>query len=302
MDLSPSLAAGLASGSPDRLRVLPLASGGGLYGALVLAWEQPPESAAVTLAMGLAETAAIGLDRAYRTRALVRAADALAAKQEELVRNESLRRMGQLAATVAHEVRNPLASFSGVMQILRSRFPAESEEHKMAGKVLDRLADLNRLVGEILQFARPRQIARAEIDLCVLLRDVVSLARRDPASGGVEIVVACESPMMWMLDAAMMQHLLSNLLQNALSALGGSGQVTIRARHAGADLEISVSDTGPGVPPEIRETLFDPFVTTKVHGSGLGLAMARQVTEAHGGSIRYESSPSGGACFVIRLA
>lgn len=210
--------------------------------------------------------------------------------------------MGQLAATVAHEVRNPLASFSGVMQILRSRFPAESEEHKMAGKVLDRLADLNRLVGEILQFARPRQIARAEIDLCVLLRDVVSLARRDPASGGVEIVVACESPMMWMLDAAMMQHLLSNLLQNALSALGGSGQVTIRARHAGADLEISVSDTGPGVPPEIRETLFDPFVTTKVHGSGLGLAMARQVTEAHGGSIRYESSPSGGACFVIRLA
>ncbi|HHO53260.1 MAG TPA: HAMP domain-containing histidine kinase [Deltaproteobacteria bacterium] len=287
-------------------RALPLTSGGGLYGVLLIGWRSPPEHPApvLSLAEGLADIAAIGLDRAYRTRELVRSLRELADRKEELARTEGLRRMGQMAAVLAHEVRNPMAGIRGVLELLQDRFEPGSPEHTISGKALHRLAELNLLVEELLQFARPRQPHRSPIPLLPLLQEVVSLLEPAQASSRApEITIIAPEGLIWPVDPGMLARMLTNLLQNAVQATSGSGRIEIGCRSGGEGegLELWVSDEGPGVPEEHRETLFEPFVTTKARGTGLGLAVCRQIAEAHQGTIQYRPAPSGGACFVVWL-
>jgi signal transduction histidine kinase len=286
------------------VRVLPLASGGSLFGALVVGWTTAAAAdEAGELASGLVDIAAVALDRTFRTRSLVRSLQDLAAKQQELTRTEGLRRMGQMAAVVAHEVRNPLASIGGVLQVLHGRCPPGSQEQEVMGKVLERLADLNRLVGELLQYARPAPPTRRPVELAEFLAETASQARADPALRDVTVALSVQA-VTWPIDPAMVQRLLLNLVLNAGQAMEGRGRIELGCRALpGSDgVELWVSDEGPGVPEDQRARLFEPFVTTKVRGTGLGLAVAQQVAEAHGGTITYQPSQSGGACFVARLA
>lgn len=288
-------------------RALPLASGGGLYGVLLLGWRTIPDHFAATLSLaeGLADTAAIGLDRAYRTRELTRSLSELADRKEELARTEGLRRMGQMAAVLAHEVRNPITGIRGVLELLRGQFEPSSPEHMISGKALDRLFELNTLVEELLQFARPRQAQRRPIPIRPLLQGAVELLEPgEPGQASPRIAIVVEpEQLIWSVDPGMLARLLTNLLQNAVQAMPSSGQIELGCRPVdeGTILELWVSDEGPGVPEEDREDLFEPFVTTKVRGTGLGLAVCRQIAEAHGGTIHYCEAPSGGACFVVRL-
>lgn len=282
------------------VRALPLASGGDLFGTLAIGWDQDPGPAADRLAAGLADIAATGLDRAHRTRELVDAVRALEESRRELARTESLRHLGQMAAVVAHEVKNPLASIGGVLQVFRDR-SSERPEREILGKVLDRLTELDRLVDELLRFARPRAPALAPVPLGAFLHDVAAQFRQDPASRSVQVRVRVERDVAVPIDAPILQRVLLNLLINAAQAMDGEGEVELACEPGPSRVLVAVSDRGPGIPIEQREQVFEPFFTTKVRGSGLGLAIARQAIEAHGGSIAVEDAPGGGARFLVTL-
>lgn len=283
------------------VRTFLLHSGGGLYGALVVGWSpaNPPSAGRERMAEAVADIAATGLDRAFRTTELHRTIEELTNSREELARTASLRSLGQMSAVVAHEVKNPLTSIGGVLQVLRKRFPAGTQEHDIVGKVLVRLSELDRLVDELLSFARPRVPNRTDVSCASFVDEVVALFQQDPAAARIDITVRAE-PVVVSIDPGQLQRVLHNLLLNATHAMDGVGRVTVECRAVDGWIEIAVHDSGPGVAPEHRDRLFEPFFTTKVRGSGLGLAVARQVLEAHGGSIALAPSDAG-ARFVLRL-
>ncbi|MEQ1571272.1 MAG: ATP-binding protein, partial [Myxococcota bacterium] len=263
-------------------------------------WGQDPPAVALTLASGLAEVAAIGLDRAFRTVELHRTIAELDRRRTEWARTETLRQLGQMSAVVAHEVKNPLASMSAVMQVLRTRFADGSQEKDILSKLLERVAELSRMVDELLAFARPRTPNWTTVAVAPLLAEVASTLRQDEAYRAVEVRIEAEASTV-RADRGMLQRLLLNLVLNAAQATDGRGTVTLAARPARDGLEISVSDDGPGVPPELVDKVFEPFVTTRTRGSGLGLAIARQVAESHGGQLSYRPAVRGGACFAVTL-
>jgi signal transduction histidine kinase len=310
--LDSELARALVQGLPGigEVRSFLLTSGGGLYGCLVVGWSPaaPPDRAQEQLAEALADMAATALDRAFRTSELHQTIRALIDSQAELARTASLRSLGQMAAVVAHEVKNPLTSIGGVLQVLRGRFPVGTPEHDVVGKVLLRLGELDRMVDELLSFARPRAPTLRTVSCAGFLDEVVDLFRQDPTAARVAVAVGIPEPVSAAVDVGMLQRVVHNLLINAAHATDGCGRIDVTCRRSGDAVEIAVADDGPGVPPDQRDRIFEPFFTTKVRGSGLGLAIARQVVEAHGGTLTLAPpapgsppSPSRGARFVLRL-
>ena len=174
-------------------------------------------------------------------------------------------------------------------------------DHEILGKVLGRLNELDRLVDELLQFSRPREPVREPIALDAFVREVAGLFRQDPAAREVELDLQVERATV-RLDRGMMQRVLLNLLLNAAQAMDGKGRVEVATRALpGGAAQITVTDAGPGIAPELRERVFDPFYTTKVRGTGLGLPVARQVVGSHGGTLTVEDGPGTGARFVLKL-
>ena len=278
-----------------------LTSGGGLFGALVVGFGAAgPAAGRSGLPEAFADIAATGLDRAFRTSELHRTIHELVHSREELARSASLRSLGQMAAVVAHEVKNPLTSIGGVLQVLRKGFTPETQEFAMVGKVLARLAELDRMVDELLAFGRPRAPVRRPTQCRTFLEEIAQMYAQDPAAAQMRVVVDAHEGTAD-LDPGMFQRVLFNLLLNAAHATNGAGTVTLRCRTGSDRVELVVSDDGPGVPEADRPRLFEPFFTTKVRGSGLGLAVARQVVEAHGGTLTHLPVEPHGASFVIRL-
>ncbi|MCB9684975.1 MAG: hypothetical protein H6738_07870 [Alphaproteobacteria bacterium] len=288
-------------GSDGPIRSYLLTAAGGLFGGLVVAWGVdgvPTDADAVAAA--LTDIAATGMDRAFRTAELRRTIDDLVRSREELARTAALRSLGQMSAVVAHEVKNPLTSIGGVLQVLRNRQPAGSQEHDLLGKLLDRLAELNRMLDELLSFSRPRPPVRQQVHCSALIGTALSLFRSDPSVTDVEVVTQIEDHSV-RVDQGMIQRVLSNLLINASHAMEGVGRIDLGCAVEGGQIALTVRDQGPGVPEDQRERIFEPFFTTKVRGTGLGLPASRQIAEMHGGSLTVTSADGGGACFVLRL-
>jgi signal transduction histidine kinase len=278
-----------------------LTSGGGLYGGMVVGWSpaNPPSAATERTAEALADIAATGLDRAFRTSELHRTIRELVDSREELARTASLRSLGQMSAVVAHEVKNPLTSIGGVLQVLRKRFGVGTQEYDVVGKVLARIAELDRMVDELLAFARPRDPSRRPVSCGTLVDEAVTLFQQDPIAARVVVDVHTAN-LSASVDPGMLQRVIHNLLINAAHAMDGVGRIVLACAPVDGGVELSVTDTGPGVPEELRPRIFEPFFTTKARGSGLGLAIARQVVTAHGGSLTLRPVERG-ACFVVRL-
>jgi signal transduction histidine kinase len=203
---------------------------------------------------------------------------------------EHLARIGTLAASVAHEIRNPLAGISGTVQVIASSLGEEDERTKALRKVQEQIARLGALVGDLLSFSRPVSAHCRPIEIKPAVAYVVQQAAASEGSAAV-----IEGDGHAHADAALLGEVLLNLVQNAWQA--GAQKVVVQI----ADGRVRVFDDGPGVKKEDRERIFEPFFTTKVRGTGLGLPMARKLVEAMRGTLELGRSPLGGAAFDIRL-
>jgi signal transduction histidine kinase len=233
----------------------------------------------------------------------------LVESQSLLERREKLASLGLLAAGVAHEIRNPLTAIKAALFIQQKQFPPGSREHADSQLVEREILRLERIVNEFLQFARPTEPRRTEVDAVALLREVGTLLTPQLARHNIQLTVADAPALRVQADAAQIKQVLINLIQNAADAIGENGAVrlTVRAERkrlggreqAAAILE--VSDNGKGMSPEVQQRLFDPFFTTKETGTGLGLSIAAGIIEKHGGALQYQSWPGRGTTFGIIL-
>ncbi len=212
-----------------------------------------------------------------------------------------------LAGGFVHEVKNHLNTLSLNLQLLAEDFQdAETPRERAARARVDRLsAECRRLLdlsNDFLRFARGASVITVPTALCDVVTRLVDFLAPTAAAKGVELTwyPAADLPPVD-LDADLFEKVLLNLLLNAEDAMPDGGTLTVQASAAGAWVELSVIDTGHGMPPGVLARAFRPFVTTKPGGTGLGLATAKKVVEAHGGSVRVESEPGRGTKFTIRL-
>jgi len=220
--------------------------------------------------------------------------------EERLKRSERLAALGRLSAGVAHEIRNPLSSIRGLAQYLASKLTPGSEGAKVAGVMVGEADRLNRVVSDLLTYARPSPPRLAPADLNELANRVAGLMAEEATAKGVELSLDLEEELgLVQADADQLTQVMVNLILNAMES--GAKTTAIQTRSApGQAALLRVSDDGPGVEEEIRGRLFDPFVTTKAGGSGLGLAISARIVEEHGGTLSLQSGP-GGAAFELRL-
>jgi two-component system sensor histidine kinase HydH len=221
--------------------------------------------------------------------------------QQQLVHRERLAALGELSAVVAHEVRNPLAAIFNSLGSLQ-RILRPDGDAKMLLEVIQEEADrLNRIVGDLLDFARPSEPAMRTGRLERLLEEAVGAAMAS-APAGVEVRREYDPDLADVrMDPHQIRQALLNLASNAVQSMPRGGVLTVRTRAEGHLAVAEVSDSGPGVPVELRPRIFEPFFTTKATGTGLGLAVVRRTAEGHGGSIALAKVGQGGATFVLKL-
>src|SRR5215510_889222 len=237
------------------------------------------------------ENAAAELRRAY---------DELRATVEQLLIADRHSSLGRMSAAIVHEIRNPLGAIKGAAEALESSVPRERKEFLDIIKLeSDRL---NGLVTDFLRFARPRAPEMLPTPAHEVIDPVVKLARKQAERSRVriELFAAGDLPPV-MMDAEQMKQVLLNLILNAIDAMPGGGRLTIYVDRSSDGLVIAVKDTGEGIDPAVRATLFSPFVTTKARGSGLGLAIAHRLVSQHGGCITADDAAGGGAVFQVWL-
>jgi signal transduction histidine kinase len=226
----------------------------------------------------------------------------LQASFEHLRRADRLSALGELSAGLAHELRNPLGSIEGSLQILRRVELPESTRREfgdMAQKEVNRLKDL---VSNFLDFARPSRPRRKPTDVGALLDSVRMLADEAARMAGVRIrLPATGSVPAAAIDPDQVKQVLLNLVLNAIQAMPNDGEVTLEAVQKNGRLEIRVRDEGVGIEPENLEKIFDPFFTTRADGTGLGLSVAYQIISQHGGDIAASRNPDKGMTFVVTL-
>lgn len=216
-------------------------------------------------------------------------------------RSERLATVGQLAAGIAHEIRNPLASISGSIELLSQSAPTSDDDRALMAIVLREIERLNGLITDLLEYANPRQRAVVDVDLAMVADDVVAVLRQDRTWGPIEIAVEGARPLPVTGDVAQLRQVLWNLARNACeAAAAGGGHVTLRGASDEHAVTLAIVDDGPGIPPDRLPHIFDPFYTTKRKGTGLGLATSHAIVAEHGGSIDVDSVP-GRTTFSVRL-
>lgn len=222
----------------------------------------------------------------------------LAGRDEALRRLEHERRLaslGTMSSVVAHELRNPLATLKGHAQLLAESLQ-EPRHQAQAQHVVDAAWRLEKLSESLLELARTGALTREDTAPSSLVQ--ASLSHFEAQRTRLD---AAASPARWSLDPVRFQQVVTNLVDNALQASPDGGLVEVRVAEEKGQLLIEVRDHGPGVPATERERIFEPFVTTRIKGVGLGLAIARQVVALHGGTLTVHDAPGGGACFRIEV-
>lgn len=222
--------------------------------------------------------------------------------EEQVRRQEKLAAVGQLAAGVAHEIRNPLSSIKGFAVHLGSRFPKDSADAQAARTLVAETDRLNRVVTELIEYARPTEAARQPTDPAAVIEHTLRLVRQQAADAGVTArFEPCGELQEVDIDPDRVNQALLNLCLNAIQAMEHGGELVVRAGLENGSLRIDVEDTGPGIDPDLFEQIFDPYYTTKASGQGLGLAVVRKVAQAHGGYVEIDSAPGAGSRFTLVL-
>ena len=298
--------------------LLTLLAGLSYWGAALLA---PPEAAwsAVVILMGLAGLPAVALghvaDRERRARSeverlndeLTETLTRLQTAQEQLVVAERMATVGRIALKIAHEVRNPIAAIELNAEILgdivRERpEPEMTEATSLVTAIREQVGALDALTEEYLAFARFPRAQFEEDSVNEMVTGVVEFVRPLATRQGITVELHTDVSVPPMaIDRSLLRQAVLNLVKNGLEALSQGGALTIQTTRLDETVEIAVSDTGPGIPPEVVPRLFEQFFTTKPQGTGLGLSITRQIVEEHGGQIHWTSRPGGGTTFTMSL-
>ncbi len=228
---------------------------------------------------------------------------------KRLQQAEKLSALGQLAAGVAHEIRNPLNAISMASQRIRREYPPEGKEEKkgfnrITGIISDEIKRLNRIVEEFVIFSRNRRLELNDQSITYVLERIVSLIREEADLKGIAIktVWKDDDPLTASVDVDKLRQALYNILKNAMEAIPGRGSITVSAEAEGREMiGIRISDTGCGLTSDEIDHVFDPEYTTKEKGLGLGLSLVHEIIRSHNGEILVESEVDSGTTFVIRL-
>jgi signal transduction histidine kinase len=239
-----------------------------------------------------------------RTRELRRSYEDLRATQEELVKKEQLAVVGELAAVIAHEVRNPLAIIANAGAGLRKQAISWEDRETLLAILDEETSRLNRLVSDLLRYARPVNVQRSPMQLGDLLDRALAPASRESKRIQVELLREAHEGRIWG-DANLLRQVFDNLIDNACQAMGSGGTLTVRIRPSqdeGIDgIAVDIIDTGEGMDTQVRSRALDPFFTTRPSGTGLGLAIVDRIVEAHGGNLRIESHAGEGTTVTVFL-
>jgi len=223
--------------------------------------------------------------------------------EEEVARSRRLASLGSLAAGIAHEIRNPLSSIKGFATWFRERYRDNPEDRETADVMIREVDRLNRVITQLLEFARPLTMQRVSTPLQTVIRHALKMVEGEAQTKRIVIetdlsLEVAEIP----LDTDRMTQVLLNLFQNAIGAMEGGGLLRISLdRRDEKGVRITVADTGIGIPKEELPRVFDPYFTTRPSGTGLGLAIVHKIVEAHGGEVRLESEPGRGTTATILL-
>ncbi|MES2274222.1 MAG: ATP-binding protein [Chlamydiota bacterium] len=218
-------------------------------------------------------------------------------------RNDRMKELGEMAATVAHEIRNPLGGIRGYASLLYRDLEGSTHLQEMAGTIIEGTKSLEKVVSAILHYARPLQIHPQTIEIGAFLKQIGKFIRVDPAfPGNVKLTMHIpDSPLLAPVDGEMLKSALLNLIFNGIQAMPQGGNLTIALMKMEGALQISLSDTGVGMEDAQLQNLFSPFFTTKQKGNGLGLVEVQKIIQAHFGSIDVRSSPNKGSTFTVTL-
>jgi len=288
----------------------PLALAGGERALLTIAFSTAPMQAAWRrdVRAAAAQGAAVLLAGALGLGAIFvaerRHLRDVARLEREVEQRRRLAALGDVAAAFAHEVRNPLNAVSMGLQRLGAEFPAEpaAEYGRFVDLLQGEVRRLNAIVEQFLSLARPLPLTPAPVAVSDLVREVAVLVEAPARAAGVRVRVRAgdDGPVI-AADRGHLTQVLLNLLLNAVQAMPAGGTVTVAAEAVRDGVALTVDDTGPGIPDDVRARIFDPYFTTRPGGLGLGLAIARRIVEAHGGSLEAGTAPGGGARFRVRL-
>lgn len=223
--------------------------------------------------------------------------------QQEIARSRRLASIGSLAAGVAHEIRNPLSSIKGFATYFRERYRDNAEDAETAEVMIREVDRLNRVITQLLDFARPLTLTRIPIAPQALVRQAIKMIESQAREGGITVTAELPSGIgAAPLDADRIGQVLLNLCLNALAAMAAGGTLRIALAQPEPDwIRIEIADSGAGIPAADLPRVFDPYFTTKPAGTGLGLPIVQKIVEAHGGSIALASEPGKGTTATLLL-
>ena len=224
----------------------------------------------------------------------------------QMERADRLASVGEMAAGLAHEIKNPLAGIRGAIDVLADDYAQEDPRREVMGQVQDQITRLNKTVNDLLFFGKPGQPEFAYVDINELIKQTLLFVAQHPEAKKVNRVeeLTRNLPPVW-IDRKQIQQVLLNILINALQAMSDGGVLTVLTDQVVRDgqewIRVEICDTGPGISIEEMEKIFTPFYTTKTQGTGLGLPICRQLMESNGGALRVDSQVGQGSCFTLEL-
>lgn len=246
---------------------------------------------------------------------VARLREELTRKNRQLRRRERLAALGEMAAGVAHEIRNPLGGIQLFASLLEKDLQDQPAQLRLVTKIAKGVGTVEAIVTDFLEFGRPRDPQPGPVRPAALVREVAELAMSRAAEQGVELQCEVSKGIEMISDAGMIKRALLNLMLNAVDAVRASirsvdqgtsapspGRVLVQVRpQPNEHVTFSVADNGPGVPAELKDRIFNPFFTTKDRGTGLGLAIVHQIAESLGGNVQVADAAQGGAVFSLCL-
>jgi signal transduction histidine kinase len=232
---------------------------------------------------------------------VARLTDELAAKDEELARQNRLADLGRMAAHVAHEVRNSLVPVNLYMSLLRRRLSRDSGSLDVLAKVEAGFTALDATVNDLLNFTAHREPQWRSFIVPDLVEEIFDALAPQLDAQGIEVSLDVPPNTVVTADREMMRRAILNLVLNAIDAMPRGGELVVTSYERQGGLELEIADSGPGLPEDQLARVFDPFFTTKPSGTGLGLSIVHRIVEAHGGRVTAMNCPEGGAAFTIEL-